>query len=70
VATSLGLAPFSTMALADSKVEKALGIDGVNESILYTAGVGHRPQGVDWAPWHSGPHGRRVPNLAMRGKEA
>ena len=69
VATSLGLAPFSTMALADSKVEKTLGIDGINESILYSAGVGHRPKDIDWAPWHSGPRGRRVPNLAMHGKQ-
>jgi SagB-type dehydrogenase family enzyme len=68
VATWLRLAPFSTMALADSKVEQALGIDGVNESILYTAGVGHRPKGTDWAPWHSGARGYRSANAAMREK--
>ncbi len=43
VATWLGLAPFCTMAIADSKIERALGIDGVREAILYTAGVGSRP---------------------------
>jgi SagB-type dehydrogenase family enzyme len=43
VATWLGLAPFCTMALADSQIERALGIDGVREAILYTAGVGTRP---------------------------
>jgi SagB-type dehydrogenase family enzyme len=51
VATWLGLAPFCTMALADSRIERDLGIDGVSESVLYAAGVGMRPGGVDWAPW-------------------
>jgi SagB-type dehydrogenase family enzyme len=49
-ATWLGLAPFCTMALADSKVEKALGLDGISESVVYAAGVGTRPS-KDWAPW-------------------
>jgi SagB-type dehydrogenase family enzyme len=40
VATWLGLAPFSTAALADTAIERALGIDGVNESVLYVVGVG------------------------------
>jgi SagB-type dehydrogenase family enzyme len=44
-ATWLGLAPFCTMALADTKIERALGIDGVRESVLYAAGVGMRPEG-------------------------
>jgi SagB-type dehydrogenase family enzyme len=44
VATWLGLAPFCTMALADSRIEKDLGIDGVTESVLYAAGVGRQPQ--------------------------
>ncbi len=44
VATRLGLAPFCTMALADSRIEAALGIDGVNESIVYAAGVGMPPR--------------------------
>ena len=34
VATSLGLAPFCTMALADSRIERDLGIDGVAESVV------------------------------------
>jgi len=42
-ATWLGLAPFCTMALADSRIERDLGIDGVTESVLYAAGVGTRP---------------------------
>lgn len=40
VATHLRLAPFCTMALKDSVIERDLGIDGINESILYVAGVG------------------------------
>ncbi|MBV8514156.1 MAG: SagB family peptide dehydrogenase [Acidobacteria bacterium] len=43
-ATSMGLAPFSTMAFADSKIEKVLGIDGISESALYVTGVGMRPK--------------------------
>jgi SagB-type dehydrogenase family enzyme len=48
VATWLGLAPFCTMAMADSKIDRDLGIDGVTEGVLYVAGVGKRPAGVDW----------------------
>jgi SagB-type dehydrogenase family enzyme len=42
-ATWLGLAPFCSMALADSRIERDLGIDGVTESVIYVAGVGSRP---------------------------
>ena len=48
VATWLGLAPFCTMAMADSKIDRDLGSDGVTEGVLYVAGVGKRPAGVDW----------------------
>lgn len=48
VATSLGLAPFCTMALAESPIEKALGLDGVSEGVIYAAGVGKRPAGMNW----------------------
>jgi SagB-type dehydrogenase family enzyme len=51
VATWLGLAPFCTMALADSRIERDLQIDGVGESVIYAAGVGPRPPDTDWAPW-------------------
>ena len=50
--------------------ESALGIDGVTESIRYTAGVGARPAGVEWAPWESIPYGRRVQLLAGMRREA
>jgi SagB-type dehydrogenase family enzyme len=43
-ATSMGLAPFCTMAFADSKIEKVLGLDGISESALYVAGAGIRPE--------------------------
>ena len=65
VATWLGLAPFCTMALADSAIEADLSIDGVTESVLYTAGVGCRPPGTDWAPWSSTPFGERSVNKAL-----
>lgn len=51
LATWLDLAPFCTMAFDQTLVEKKLGIDGVEESLIYAAGVGTRPHGVDWAPW-------------------
>jgi len=41
--TSLGLAPFCTLAMDDERVERHLGIDGIEEAVLYTAGVGSRP---------------------------
>jgi SagB-type dehydrogenase family enzyme len=52
-ASWLNLAPFCTMALADSIIERDLGVDGVTESVIYAAGFGARPDGVDWAPWPS-----------------
>ena len=51
VATWLGLAPFCTMGLSDRRIESDLEIDGVSESIIYAAGVGSRPTGIEWAPW-------------------
>jgi SagB-type dehydrogenase family enzyme len=49
-ATWLGLAPFCLMGLADSRIERDLGIDGITESVLYAAGAGHPPRGTSWAP--------------------
>src|SRR5208283_4954118 len=43
-ATWLGLAPFCTMALADTKIERALGADGIIESVVYGMGAGLRPK--------------------------
>lgn len=39
-ATHLGLAPFVTAALDDARIESALGLDGVSETVVYAAGVG------------------------------
>ena len=46
-ATWLGLAPFCSMALADAKIERVLGLDGISESVLYAAGVAARPASSD-----------------------
>jgi SagB-type dehydrogenase family enzyme len=42
VATWLGLAPFCTAALVDEKLEEELSLDGVNETVLYAAGLGSK----------------------------
>lgn len=60
VATWLGLAPFCTGLVADSLVERALRIDGVDETVVYAAGVGSRPEDTAWAPL---PEGQREPGL-------
>lgn len=60
VATALGLAPFVTAALADSLIERDLGLDGVTESAIYACGVGRPPRGATWAPW---PDTWKTPNL-------
>jgi len=65
-ATWLGLAPFCTMALADSLIERDLGIDGVTESIVYAAGVGMRPTNVEWAPWPTPHTTKRIPGPLAR----
>jgi SagB-type dehydrogenase family enzyme len=65
VATWLGLAPFCSMALADSRIEADIGIDGVSESVLYAAGVGTLPRGLKWAPWPTRFRGTRHPNPAF-----
>jgi SagB-type dehydrogenase family enzyme len=53
-ATALGLAPFVSMALADSRIEREIGADGIARAVLYAAGVGLRPDGVDSAPTPEG----------------
>jgi len=57
-ATWLGLAPFSTIAMKDTKWEEWLGIDGVKESVLYIVGAGTRPEDVAGA--HLGTLGRKT----------
>lgn len=41
-ATWLGLAPFCTLAIADRAVEADFGVDGIEESVMFAAGVGRR----------------------------
>ena len=53
-ATWLDLAPFCTLAFADSEIEKALGLDGVSESVVYVAGAGVRPENEEQAHLLSG----------------
>lgn len=66
-ATAMGLAPFCLMGLADSAIEKDLGIDGITESVLYAAGVGCRPRGATWAPLPVGTlKARPNPHLAPK----
>jgi SagB-type dehydrogenase family enzyme len=65
-ATWLGLAPFCTMALADTRIERDLGIDGVQEGVLYAAGVGARPRDTDWAPWPTPHKAKRTPGPLAR----
>jgi len=59
LATEMGLAPFTTMALADSRIDRLLGVDGVEESVLYALGVGTRP--ADHGP--IAPRGDPMPSL-------
>jgi SagB-type dehydrogenase family enzyme len=58
VATWLKLAPFCTQALADSRIEGDLGIDGVDEVVIYAAGVGSRPRDGRWVQWPPHPPGQ------------
>jgi SagB-type dehydrogenase family enzyme len=65
-ATSIGLAPFCVMGLADTLVEHDLGIDGIGESVLYCAGVGRPPRGTAFAPLAHGTLAVR-PNRRLQG---
>jgi SagB-type dehydrogenase family enzyme len=62
VATWLGLAPFTTAAMRDTAIERALGIDGITESTTYIAGVGMPAAAT--APPRAG--GARRPRAARR----
>lgn len=66
MATSLGLAPYCVMGLADTLVEGDLGIDGITESVLYCAGVGRPPRGTTWASLTRGTLPTR-PNKRLQG---
>ncbi len=59
-ATALGLAPFCTGALADSVIEGDLGIDGLDQPVMYAVGAGLVAPG-DWQPHE----GRPAPPLEV-----
>lgn len=63
VATWLGLAPFCTMAMDDSRIERDLRIDGTHEILLYAAGVGSKPADGRWVQW---PGHRPIPRHRTR----
>lgn len=50
VATALGLAPFTTMAFSERRLETLLGLDGVQECPVYMAGVGTRDDHAAFNP--------------------
>jgi SagB-type dehydrogenase family enzyme len=50
VGAALELATFSVMALADSRIESDLRLDGISETILYAAGLARPPARTSWAP--------------------
>jgi SagB-type dehydrogenase family enzyme len=43
VATALGLAPFTTLAVNDLKVDETLGLDGHSQGVIYVVGCGTPP---------------------------
>jgi SagB-type dehydrogenase family enzyme len=66
-ATSLALASYCVMGIADSIVESDLGIDGITESVLYCAGVARPPRGTVAATLPRGSVKTR-PNPYLRGR--
>jgi SagB-type dehydrogenase family enzyme len=48
--TWLGLAPFCTMAFADTRIEALLKLDGISESVIYVMGGGTRPREEERRP--------------------
>ncbi len=70
VATALGLASFSTGALADTVIEQAFSLSPATSPVVYAVGAAHRPPGVSWAPYaHADAPKRRSTRLgrAMTG---
>jgi SagB-type dehydrogenase family enzyme len=65
VATWLGLAPFCTIAMDDSRIERDLRIDGLNEVVIYAAGVGSQPPDGRWVQW---PGNRPLLPQPLRGR--
>jgi SagB-type dehydrogenase family enzyme len=68
MATSLGLASYCVMGLADGLIEADLGIDGITESVLYCAGVARPPRGTVAATLPRGSVKTR-PNKYLRSRD-
>lgn len=49
-ATALGLGPWQTIVFRDTELERALGIDGYREGVLYMFGAGHPVRGSSGLP--------------------
>jgi SagB-type dehydrogenase family enzyme len=62
-ATAMGLAPFCTATLDHPAIERHLGLDGVEESVLFAVGVGTRPDAE--AAWPRGYDGVRDAPTAL-----
>jgi SagB-type dehydrogenase family enzyme len=58
VATDLGLAPFCTQAIVEEPIERDLGLDGMQEAVLYATGVGVRPADGRPGQWPDHAEGR------------
>lgn len=56
-AHALGLAPFVTAALRDSEIERYLGVDGIEESVLAVMATGLPGETATALPWPSRPAG-------------
>ena len=68
LATESGLATFVLMGLADTEIERDLGIDGISESVLYAAGIGSIAPGghaVVEGPGFQAPKRRRNPFMVQ-----
>jgi nitroreductase len=64
VATALGLASFSTGALADTVIEEAFSLSPATSPVVYAVGAANRPSGVAWAPYaHADAPRRRATRL-------
>jgi SagB-type dehydrogenase family enzyme len=61
LATAQRLAPFCTLALDERRIERLIGADGINEAVIYAAGIGTLPPA---APRAVMPRG--VPPLKVR----
>lgn len=66
-ATALGLASFTTGALADSAIEEGFALSPASCPVVYAVGAAPRPAGIGWAPYaDAAPPPRRSTALGRR----